>query len=168
MQGGPESEGATAVRGANAVHGTENRQLMARRSQRGPVEGARGSGGVVSAEAADGPTKQTNSTAATTLRMRRFSVIRAIGAAGYPWPDNANCLDANFVPFTTKSEIRLYRAVCAGTATYPFGGELLSGGHRLSGITSLRVVNAPFPAPRTRLSVETIGYPTTLKRIHGV
>ena len=34
MQGGPESEGATAVRGANAVHGTENRQLMARRSQR--------------------------------------------------------------------------------------------------------------------------------------
>jgi hypothetical protein len=50
----------------------------------GPVEGAMGSGGVVSAEAADGPTKQTSSTAATTLRMRRFSVIRAIGAAGYP------------------------------------------------------------------------------------
>jgi hypothetical protein len=49
----------------------------------GSVKGAMGSGGVVSAEAADGPTKQTNSTAATTLRMRRFSVIRAISGGGY-------------------------------------------------------------------------------------
>jgi hypothetical protein len=50
----------------------------------GPVKGVTGSGGVVSAEAADGPTKQTNSAAATTLRMRRFSVIRGSSAAQYP------------------------------------------------------------------------------------
>jgi hypothetical protein len=42
----------------------------------GPVELATGSGGIVSAEAADGPTRQTNSTAATTLRIGRFSDIR--------------------------------------------------------------------------------------------
>ena len=33
MQGGPEAEWVTAVRGADAVHGTEDRQLMARWSK---------------------------------------------------------------------------------------------------------------------------------------
>jgi len=50
----------------------------------GPVdELVTGSGGIVSAEAADGPTRQTNSTAATTLRRGHFSDIRGVGAAGY-------------------------------------------------------------------------------------
>jgi hypothetical protein len=49
----------------------------------GSVEGTTGSRGVVSAEAAAGPMKQTNSAAATTLRMRRFSDISGVGAPGY-------------------------------------------------------------------------------------
>jgi hypothetical protein len=70
----------------------------------GPVDGlVTGSSGIVSAEAAEGPTRQTNSTAATTLRRGHFSDIRASARqvtafSGYRQSFGTR----NFVPFPAK------------------------------------------------------------------